>query len=83
MHSPGSSPSAEVTSIDRHGLWLLVRDREFFLPYERFPWFMDARVRDILDVRLLHGGHLHWPSLDVDLSTDILEHPEAYPLMCW
>ena len=27
-----------------------------------------------------HGEHLHWPTLDVDLSLDSLKHPEAYPL---
>jgi hypothetical protein len=69
-----------VASIDRHGVWLPVRDREYFLPYEQYPWFRDAPVRHVLEVRLLHDRHLHWPALDVDLSIDILEQPDAYPL---
>jgi hypothetical protein len=32
------------------------------------------------NVRFLHGRHLHWPDLDVDLEVDALEHPERYPL---
>ncbi len=78
----GASTSAvEVTNISRHGLWLLVGDKEFFLPYKDFPWFEDARLRDVLDVELLHGSHLHWPALDVDLCLESLENPEAFPLV--
>jgi len=29
---------------------------------------------------LLHGFHLYWPDLDVDLEIDNLENPEKYPL---
>ena len=70
----------EVTHIDRHGLWVFVRGTEHFLAYQHYPWFRDAKVRDILDVQLLHDQHLHWPALDVDLSVESLSHPEAYPL---
>jgi len=30
--------------------------------------------------QLLHGYHLYWPDLDVDLEIDNLENPEKYPL---
>ncbi|MCG2661363.1 MAG: DUF2442 domain-containing protein, partial [Kiritimatiellae bacterium] len=63
------------------GFWLLVEDREYFLPYEDFPWFRNATLDQILDVHLLHGDHLHWPALDVDLSLDSLSQPEAFPLI--
>ena len=71
----------EVSQIDGRGLWLCVQDKEYFLPYDEYPWFRDAKVRDILDVAVAHGHHLHWPSLDVDLEIDSLEHPENYPLL--
>jgi hypothetical protein len=70
-----------VISLDRHGLWLLVRDEEFFLPFSQFPWFRDANVTSILNVELLHEKHLHWPDLDIDLSVDSLRNPEDYPLV--
>lgn len=38
----------------------------YSLGYGRFPWFRDASMRDVLDVRLEFGVHLRWPSLDVD-----------------
>ena len=74
------SPHVEVTHIDQQGLWVFVQGTEYFLPYQDYPWFADAKVRDILDVQLLHGRHLHWPALDVDLSVESLSNPEAYPL---
>lgn len=76
-----STCPAEVTNIDRFGLWVLVNDKEYFLPYEQFPWFRKARVEDILNVELLHRDHLRWPSLDIDLCLECLEHPEAFPLI--
>lgn len=69
-------PILEVTNVSRHGIWLYWADREFFLPYEFYPWFKDAKVKDILDVRLESSEHLYWPELDVDLSLSILERPE-------
>ncbi len=78
---PGSVTSkAEVTNISRHGFWLLVDDRELFLPFEEFPWFTDATVGAILNVERPHPHHLRWPVLDVDLTLDSIEHPERFPL---
>jgi hypothetical protein len=70
-----------VANIDSHGFWLLVRGKEYFLPYEDYPWFKDAKVSEILNVELHHKSHLHWPDLDVDLCVESLEHPDAFPLM--
>lgn len=72
---------AEVTNMDRFGLWILVRDREYFLPYEEYPWFKNARVDQVLNVELLNEDHLHWPELDVDLCIESLEEPDRYPLI--
>jgi hypothetical protein len=73
--------AVEVGNIDQYGLWLLVDDKEYFLPYDGFPWFRKATVAQILGVELLHGGHLHWPDLDVDLSLDSLAQPKPFPLI--
>ncbi len=78
---PGPATSAvEVTNISRHGIWLLLDDREFFLPFEEFPWFEQAAVGAIHQVERPQPDHLHWPQLDVDLTVGSLEHPERYPL---
>ena len=72
---------AEVTNIDHFGFWLLVQNKEYFLPYEDFPWFRTATVDQILNVQLLNENHLFWPTLDVDLSLDSLETPNSFPLI--
>jgi len=78
---PGTATSqAEVTNISRHGFWLLLDERELFLPFEEYPWFKRAPVETILRLDRPQPDHLHWPDLDVDLSVDSIEHPERYPL---
>jgi hypothetical protein len=84
MESSSSGTStlcAEVTNIDRFGVWVIVEDHEYFLPYDDFPWFRNARIAEILNVELAHEGHLHWPDLDVDLCLESLARPEAFPLV--
>ncbi len=70
----------EVTNISKHGFWLFVKDKECFLSYREYPWFKNAKVNDILDVKLLHRSHLYWPKLDVDLELSALEESGRYPL---
>jgi len=54
---------------------------EHFLPYESYPWFLNATIKQIYNVKLLFGFHLRWPDLDIDLELDALKHPESYPLI--
>lgn len=80
--APGKSTSqVEVLNIDVHGLWLFAKGREYFLGYDDFPWFRDAKVSDILNVELHHEFHLYWPSLDVDLDLSTLENLSETPLV--
>ena len=76
-----NTSKAEVTNVSVHGLWLLVANREHFLPFESFPWFREASIAAALDVELTSPGHLHWPELDVDLALESIEHPERFPLV--
>lgn len=78
---PGKSTSkASVLNISEHGLWLLIQDKEFFLSFKNFPWFLEAKIAEVYNVRLEHNKHLCWPDLDVDLDIRSLERPEEYPL---
>jgi len=70
----------EVTNISNHGLWILMGEKELFLPYEQFPWFKDKTINDITKVESFGEGHLYWENLDVDLSLEMIEHPERFPL---
>ena len=69
-----------VENITPFGIWLFARGSEYFLSYEAFPYFKDQILSSIQNVQLLHGYHLYWPDLDVDLEIDNLENPEKYPL---
>ncbi len=69
----------EVTHISSHGVWILAHDKEMFMSYEEFPWFKDQPVKVILNVEEPSPGHFYWPDIDVDLTEDIIEHPERFP----
>jgi len=78
---PGSTISgAEVISISRHGIWILVSGRELFLSFEEFPWFQEAAVSAVMRVELPQPHHLYWPVLDVDVHVESIEHPDRFPL---
>jgi Protein of unknown function (DUF2442) len=79
MHGRSTSP-AEVTNVSPHGFWLFVGNRELFVPFEDFPWFRDASIREITNVQLPSPHHLYWPDLDIDLAVESIEHPERFPL---
>lgn len=70
----------EVTHISNHGVWLLAGGHELFMSYENFPWFKDVSVGKILNVEEPTPGHYYWPDLDVDLTQEIISHPERFPL---
>jgi hypothetical protein len=76
-----STSDVEVTNVSKHGFWLLIEGREIFLSFKVFPWFKEANIRELLNVKMPHSHHLHWPDLDVDLAVESLEHPERYPLV--
>ena len=79
---PGTSTSeVEITHISKHGIWLLLGDRELFMPFEHFPWFRNAPIGAIQDVQRPHAGHLYWPELDIDLAVESIENPERFPLV--
>jgi hypothetical protein len=75
-----STSHAEVINVSPHGIWLLANEKEYFLPFDKYPWFKDAKISDICNVRIEQGMYLFWSSLDVDLEIDSLENPEKYPL---
>ncbi len=70
----------EVTNVSEHGFWILIEKKEYFLPFGEYPWFLNAKISSLINVKLISDHHLYWPELDVDLSIKILAHPERYPL---
>jgi hypothetical protein len=75
-----STSEVEVTNISTHGVWLLAHGRELFMSYDDFPWFKEKTVKSIINVEEQSPNHFYWPDLDVDLTMEIIEHPERFPL---
>ncbi len=71
----------EIQNISGFGIWILIRGKEYFMSYEKFPWFKNTNINQILNVSLSPTGKLYWPDLDIDLSVEILEAPERFPLI--
>lgn len=81
-NQPGTSTSpSEITNIEPLGFWVLVEDREFFVPFADYPVFQGASLQQIFHLERLSPTQLHWPDLDADIEIEALEHPEHYPLV--
>ncbi len=81
LSTPGKNTSpVEITNVSSHGIWLLASSQELFMSYVDFPWFKDVAVGKIINVEEPTPGHFYWPELDIDLTVDIISHPERFPL---
>jgi hypothetical protein len=81
LEMPGVVTSySEVTNISAVGFWLLVDDREYFVPFDDYPAFHKATVAQIYTMQRLGPTQFYWPELDIDIELEALEHPERYPL---
>jgi len=64
--APGKNTSkVELSNLSIHGAWFLIKEHEYFLPFDQYPWFKDATIAQIANVELLHDTHLYWQALDV------------------
>ena len=72
--------TAEVTRINARGILLFIGGKEYYLSYDRFPWFRNARVLDVLNVTMPDEKSLRWDAIDVDLEIDSITHRERYPI---
>jgi len=54
----------EVLNVSPLSFWLLVKEREYFLGFDAFPWFRKAAAGQLFNV---------------DLNLDCIEHPEKSP----
>ncbi|MGB4247376.1 MAG: DUF2442 domain-containing protein [Pseudohongiellaceae bacterium] len=52
-----------------------------FLSFENFPWFMNQPANKVMNVEETSPDHFYWPDLDVDLTHEIIEYPERFPLL--
>ncbi|MCD8184861.1 MAG: DUF2442 domain-containing protein [Bacteroides sp.] len=67
--------------INAQGIILSAHGNDFFISYNRMPWLKDARISDVLNVRMSGRSAIEWEALGVDLEIESLKHPERYPLI--
>ncbi len=79
MHG-NSTLAVEVTNISAHGIWLLAHEKELFMSYDDFPWFKEQAIKSVINVEEQSPSHFYWPDIDIDLTEEIIEHPEHFPL---
>lgn len=63
LYFPKGLMTAEVKEIAEDSLHLNVWDKEYVLPYEKFPRFKGARAAAVKKVRWTDQNHLRWSSL--------------------
>lgn len=51
------------------------------MSYDDFPWFKRQPVEAFFNVEEQSPGHFFWPDMDVDLTEEIIEFPERFPLI--
>ena len=73
--------SVSVRTIMPDGIYLTVRENDYYLSYNRLPWFRNAKISDIFNVEMIGDDAIRWDTLDVDLEIDSLRYPERYPLV--
>ena len=80
-HRGRNTLDVEVTNVSSHGFWLLIGETERLVSVKAFPWFREASIAQLMNVKLPSPHHLYWPDLDVDLAVESLDHRERYPLV--
>jgi len=73
--------ACNVTGINDLGLWVLVEDKEYFIPFRDYPGFINSSLNQILTIRYSPPSQINWPELDMDIELSALAHPESFPLI--
>ena len=85
--SMGGTP-VRVSEITAEGFWIHPPNKDYYISRKEFTWFVTATDEEIQDVVIYpdisneHGNYLRWKSLDIDLGTDTIEHPDQYGRGC-
>ncbi|MFA6401931.1 MAG: DUF2442 domain-containing protein [Salinivirgaceae bacterium] len=79
-HGIDTLTNNEVTNISKKGIWVLISNKEYFIPFSSYPIFQKATIEQILNFKMLSPNQLHWDQLDCDIELTALENPQQFPL---
>jgi len=71
----------EITSITKHGIWFLLDNKEYFIPFKEYPQLKRLSIQDILKVRFSPPDHIYWENYDIDIEISALENPKKFKLV--
>lgn len=71
----------EVKSVNKEGVGLIIKGKEYFLSFKHFPWLRYLTIEELSTIELRYGEDLVIPVLDIELELESLIHPENYPLL--
>lgn len=75
-----TTSDCEVTNIISHGIWVLLHQKEYFIPFADYPRLKGAKVSELLNIQAISPGQLHWPELDEDIEIAALKSAGEFPL---
>ena len=76
-----NTSQVEVENISPFGFWVFVDDTDYYLSFDKYPWFKNATIADIISVQFFPPYHLYWDNLDVDLDLNDIINPNNSPLI--
>ena len=79
MNGTKEKLSAEVEIVNPQGLLIMVEGRRYFAAFSDFPFLAELSAREVFDIEYCGHGHIRWETSDIDLNTEILRNPDAYP----
>ena len=81
LSTPGTDTLASsITGINTLGLYILVEEKEYFIPFDHYPAFRKATLEQIFNYMSISRSQFSWPDLDCDIELEALEEPEQFPL---
>ncbi|HBM17143.1 MAG TPA: hypothetical protein DD381_12495 [Lentisphaeria bacterium] len=66
---------AFVSLINSEGITVNINDKNYFLPFLRYPWFKYCSVDELMKVST-DGIGIYWGEADIELELEMLNNPD-------
>lgn len=70
----------ELTNINSVGFYLLIENKEYFVPFNEYPVFKTIPLHDIFEMTLLSPEQIYWEKHDIDIELSALKTPHLFTL---
>lgn len=75
------SDNSAITAITNIGFFILIKDKEYFVPFSEYPLFRKATIEIIYNYKMLSPKQIYWEALDCDIELEALEKPDQFTLI--